>query len=75
MVNDTEDYWPYNTTRHKDIFIKWPGSNQNTPDFADTNSTAMLGYVSVFFSTSLLNHETLNFFYGKLAVINPKLYF
>lgn len=42
IVNNT-DYWPYETGKEKDIFIRWPGVS---PDFADTNSSIMLGYVS-----------------------------
>jgi hypothetical protein len=44
MVNDTEAYWPFTTARNQDIFIKWPKDYPN-PDFADTNSSTMLGYV------------------------------
>ena len=42
MVNST-NYWPYETARENDVFIKWPGYS---PDFNDTNSNIMLGYVS-----------------------------
>jgi len=44
MINDTEAYWPYTTARDLDIFIKWPKDYVN-PDYADTNSSVMLGYV------------------------------
>ena len=44
MINDTEAYWPYTTAREQDVFIKWPAGTIN-PDYADTNSNAMLGYV------------------------------
>ncbi len=42
IVNNT-NYWPYETGKDADVFIKWPGVS---PDFADTNSSIMLGYVS-----------------------------
>ena len=42
IVNET-DYWPFETGKQENVFIKWPG---DSPDFEDTNSTIMLGYVS-----------------------------
>lgn len=43
IVNET-NYWPYETARDNDVFIRWPGES---PDFSYTNSTIMLGYVMI----------------------------
>jgi alpha-glucosidase (family GH31 glycosyl hydrolase) len=40
------DYWAYTTAREKEVFIEWPGEN---PDFEYTNSSIMLGYVTIDF--------------------------
>ena len=45
IVNNT-NYWPYETARENNVFIKWPGYN---PDYSDTNSSIMLGFVSFTF--------------------------
>ena len=42
VVNNT-NYWPFETGKKENVFITWP-ENQS-PDFADTNSDIMLGYV------------------------------
>ncbi len=55
MVNDTKDYWPYETARNQDIFIKWPKNFPN-PDYADTNTSAMLGYVRIILSRHWLKN-------------------
>lgn len=41
MINAT-NYYPYETGLQKDVFIKWPA---NSPDFNETKSSIMLGYV------------------------------
>ncbi|CAF1092425.1 unnamed protein product, partial [Brachionus calyciflorus] len=41
VINET-NYWPYETGRQKDIYIKWPPGQ--SPDFAETGSDIMLGY-------------------------------
>jgi alpha-glucosidase (family GH31 glycosyl hydrolase) len=41
VVNDSS-YWPYTTGKEKGVFIEWPDNN---PDFNDTQSNIMLGYV------------------------------
>lgn len=41
MINAT-NYYPYETGLQKDVFIKWPS---NSPDFNETKSSIMLGYV------------------------------
>ena len=42
VVNYT-DYWPYETGREDNVFITWPDGL--SPDYDETNSTIMLGYV------------------------------
>lgn len=47
IVNET-DYEPFDKGLDKDAFIKWPSQSDMPPDdFAETNSTAMLGFVGV----------------------------
>jgi alpha-glucosidase (family GH31 glycosyl hydrolase) len=41
IVNET-NYWPFETGISKNVFIRRP---DDSDDFADTNSTIMLGYV------------------------------
>jgi len=41
VVNDSS-YLPFSTGKEKGVFIEWP---DNSPDFNDTQSNIMLGYV------------------------------
>lgn len=44
MISNETDYWPFRTGLERDVFVKWP-SSQN-PDFDETKSDIMLGYVT-----------------------------
>lgn len=43
VVDDPEYYWPYETGKENDVFIRWP--TENASDYIYTNSSIMLGYV------------------------------
>lgn len=47
VVNET-DYWPYKTGIENKVFIEWPEGM--SPDYNETQSNIMLGYVSIFIS-------------------------
>lgn len=42
IVNNT-DYWPYETGKMENVFIIWPDGQ--SPDYEETDSSIMLGYV------------------------------
>ena len=44
VVNYT-GYWPFETGKGKDVFITWPGTPEDNLDYADTNSSIMVGFV------------------------------
>ena len=49
VVDDGDDYWPYQTGLENDVFIRWP-NHIESPDYNYTNSSIMLGYVIIYFN-------------------------
>lgn len=60
LVVNEKDYWPFDEGKKNDVFIKWPKGM--SPDFADTNSDIMLGWVRLSHSSLLLSIYNLKFF-------------
>lgn len=46
VVDEVEEYWPFETGLQNDVFIKWPNDTVS-PDYNYTNSSLMIGYVGL----------------------------
>ena len=52
VVDEVEEYWPVETGLQNDVFIKWP-NDFISPDYNYTNSSLMIGYVSLIYNILL----------------------
>ncbi len=69
LIANYSDYPPYQRGFDKKAFIEWPEDYAN-PDYADTNSSVMLGYVCIYKKNQKINIMVkVLFFFTNLTVL------